>query len=130
MVGPICEFTFQPQHGSDVPEDAKYEIKIPHIIQDKDINRVKRHLKVRHGDMCGDDFEDKENSETGEHNACEIDEKSLTVSTTYCSTYIVTVEYFKGILEIDTNIALGYQVMVVENSKKKMREISRHLLQK
>ena len=85
LVGPICQFTLQPKSGTEIPKGAKYKIQISHLIPH--VNKVKDHIRIRHGDIHNDNL-----MKAADDISFDIDDKYITILTTHSSTYIVTVE--------------------------------------
>ena len=87
LVAPICEYHLQPFLGRTLPLHATYKLQVPHIV--RDLLGVRKHIRVRHGDLHG-------NAVLAvyklEKNKFEIDEKYVTIYAKHFSGYIVTAE--------------------------------------
>ena len=51
LVAPICEYHLQPFVGRILPRQLNCELKVPHVV--RNVNEVKKHIRVRHGDLHG-----------------------------------------------------------------------------
>ena len=113
LIAPICEYHLEPfveeqlylgdrnsdsQLSSSIEPSSpisKYKIEIPHIV--RDIEKVRPHLKVRHGDLhsgilvTDDDRQDDHSEKVQYH----IDDKYVTILTSHFSGYIITAEGMK-----------------------------------
>ena len=92
LVAPICEYHLQPAKGHSEPQNVKYKIQIPHIVAD--IERVRHHLTVHHGNIYSRESHlnvEKQNSpKYGLH--YDIDDKYITIYTSHFSGFIVTAD--------------------------------------
>ena len=95
IVGPICEYSVHVLIDSPVLQpDAKYKLQIPHII--RDIEAVKHHIRVRHGNIHSEAHNLKLGPALLQSNNAEVwyevDNHFITIYTSHFSGYIVTVE--------------------------------------
>ena len=90
LVAPICEYCLTPASGITSNKNVKYKIQIPHIVTD--IERVRHHIRIFHGNIHGGDTRltvEKQNS----HSAglkYDINDKYVTIYTSHFSGFIVT----------------------------------------
>ena len=95
IVGPICEYSIHALiYSPALQPGAKYKLQIPHVI--RDIEEVKHHIRVRHGNIHGDAHNLKLGPELLQSNNAEewyeVDNHFITIYTSNFSGYIVTVE--------------------------------------
>ena len=95
IVGPICEYSIHALiYSPALQPGAKYKLQIPHII--RDIEAVKHHIRVRHGNIHSDAHNLKLGPELLQSNntevSYEVDNHFITIYTSHFSGYIVTVE--------------------------------------
>ena len=93
LVGPICEYHFQPSLYKSEPQVGKYKIQIPHIV--KDIRTLRRHIRVSHGDIHSDSplqVERKLMNYSQGDVYYDIDKNYVTIFTSHFTGYIVTAE--------------------------------------
>ena len=106
LVAPICEYHLQEPYREPFlrdkynfqfsksplsvelpPPTEQYKIQIPHFVSD--IERVRPHLKVRHGNIHSGVPALDDQGEKVQHS---IDDKYVTILTSYFSGYIITAE--------------------------------------
>ena len=110
LIAPICEYHLQPyvqeqlslgdrnndsQISSNIEHSSpkmKYKIEIPHIVTD--VEKVRPHLKVRHGNLHSGVLvmDDDPHDDQGEKVEYHIDDKYVTILTSHFSGYIITAE--------------------------------------
>ena len=91
LVSPICQFVIQPEYGTKIPEEVRYKIHIPHIIRGLDLQQIKKHIRIKHGDIHNGDLQTHRNDDI----FYELDKEFITVTMPHFSTYIVIVEGIK-----------------------------------
>ena len=108
LVAPVCEYHLQQPYREaalcgkygflippPLPENVKYRIEMPHIIED--VEKVRPHIRVRHGNLhSGIPPLEKHSAKTHKgkmsHN---INENFVTIHTGHFSGYIVTAKGIK-----------------------------------
>ena len=104
LVAPICEYFLKPDledkqdnkenSRTTQPKDKRYLIRIPHAI--KDIDRVKNHIRVKHGNIHSGVplliVQQNPNSKHLDHVSFTVDRKYVNIYTNHFSGFIVTVE--------------------------------------
>ena len=83
----ICEYHLEPFIGQRLPTNAVYKLQMPHIV--RDVPLVRKHIRVRHGDLHGNTMLPVYQLEKDQF---EIDEKYVTIHARHFSGYIVTAE--------------------------------------
>ena len=87
LVAPICEYHLQPFIGRILPSQAKYRIRVPHMVTH--IRALRKHIRVRHGDLHSNAVLPVYQLEKDKY---EMDEKYVTIHASHFSGYIVTAE--------------------------------------
>ena len=87
LVAPICEYHLQPFIGRTLPLHTTYKLQVPHIV--RDLLGVRKHIRVRHGDLHRNAVLPVYKLEKDKY---EMDEKYVTIHTSHFSGYIVTAE--------------------------------------
>ena len=87
LIAPICEYHLEPFIGDSLPTNAVYKLQMPHIV--RDVPQVRKHIRVRHGDLHSNAVLPVYQLEKDKF---EIDEKYVTIYARHFSGYIVTAE--------------------------------------
>ena len=92
LVAPICEYCLQPASSNTPLKKVKYIIQIPHIVTD--IERVRHHIRVFHGNIHSQESDLKIKKQNSEEKGLhfDIDEKYINIYTSHFSGFIVTAD--------------------------------------
>ena len=90
LVAPICEYHLEPFIGRTLPNNAMYQIQLPHIV--RNISEVEKLIRISHGNIH---MPSVLTVQRLEKNTFEIDEKFITINTSHFSGFIITAEGIK-----------------------------------
>ena len=87
LVAPICEYHLQPFVGRILPRQLNCKLQVPHVVRNMD--EVKKHIRVRHGDLHSNAVLPVYKLEKDKY---EMDEKYMTIYASHFSGFIITAE--------------------------------------